>query len=90
MSFDNKLFPPRNSSGENQRLASALTSEANTSCNAVWFKRVLFGDGYGAFASSGVRSTLKTITLDELEKLQSSRTAERSHCRRGRHTSKYA
>ena len=50
-------------------MASALTSEANIGYGASMVrKRVLFGDGYGAFSSSGVRSTLKTITLDDLKK----------------------
>ena len=64
-SFPEKEFERRKA----QRLASALTSEANIGYGASTVgKRVLFGNGYGAFSSSGVRSTLEAITLEDLKK----------------------
>ncbi|MEE2787466.1 MAG: pitrilysin family protein [Myxococcota bacterium] len=51
-----------------QRLASALTSEADPSSGAsVVRKRVLFGQGYGAFPNSGVRHTIEKIGLQDIK-----------------------
>lgn len=52
-----------------QRVASLLASEADpATTRSIVLRRMLFGDGYGAFPADGLRTTVQSLKLADVKK----------------------